>query len=193
MNDLATAHPTFGLLILAGGKSSRMGRDKASLPYRGQTLLSHMRALGAAAGAAPILIGGGASADLPDPVAGAGPVGSLCALAQYVSETSCPLRWAIVPVDMPLVTPRLLGLLAQAPGDAAAFADHPLPVGLTFTKSTLAVFASIRPHLSQERSLAVREVLQRLNARTLNVDPDTLSQLRNVNTPEEWSRLNDRS
>ena len=48
------AHPwTAHLLmaaVLAGGKSSRMGRDKASLPYRGGTLLEHqlekLRALG---------------------------------------------------------------------------------------------------------------------------------------------------
>lgn len=36
--------------VLAGGKSSRMGRDKAFLPFRGQTLLAHALAAASVAG-----------------------------------------------------------------------------------------------------------------------------------------------
>ena len=34
---------SLGLVILAGGRSSRMGRDKAALPWRGATLLTDLR------------------------------------------------------------------------------------------------------------------------------------------------------
>ena len=33
---------SLGLIILAGGRSSRMGRDKAALPWRGATLLTDL-------------------------------------------------------------------------------------------------------------------------------------------------------
>lgn len=45
-------------VILAGGKSSRMGRDKAFLEYEGQTLLERQIALARAAGAGEIFIAG---------------------------------------------------------------------------------------------------------------------------------------
>ena len=38
----APSPPTFGAVILAGGKSSRMGQPKAWLPWRGKPLLAHI-------------------------------------------------------------------------------------------------------------------------------------------------------
>ncbi|MGA2870431.1 MAG: molybdenum cofactor guanylyltransferase [Verrucomicrobiota bacterium] len=45
-------------VILAGGKSSRMGRDKAFLEFEGKTLLERQIALARAAGAGEIFIAG---------------------------------------------------------------------------------------------------------------------------------------
>lgn len=36
-----SAHPEISGFVLAGGRSSRLGRDKVLLPWRGQTLLAH--------------------------------------------------------------------------------------------------------------------------------------------------------
>ena len=53
----------FSAVILAGGKSLRMGRDKAWLEIEGQTLLARQIALARETGAAEIFISGRADAD----------------------------------------------------------------------------------------------------------------------------------
>ena len=45
-----------GLIVLCGGLSSRMGTDKASLPWRGGTLLTHRLCRGAHEGFGEIII-----------------------------------------------------------------------------------------------------------------------------------------
>ncbi|HBQ16925.1 MAG TPA: molybdenum cofactor guanylyltransferase, partial [Myxococcales bacterium] len=45
-------------IVLAGGRSTRMGEDKAGLVYGGQTLLDHARALLEAAGCSSIYVSG---------------------------------------------------------------------------------------------------------------------------------------
>ncbi|MGE3477549.1 MAG: molybdenum cofactor guanylyltransferase [Rhodospirillaceae bacterium] len=192
MNDPAVPNPTFGVLILAGGRSSRMGADKASLPYRGVTLLSHMRTLAAQSGAASVLVGGGALAELKDPVAGAGPVASLCALAEYALPETVPSRWVVLPVDMPMLEPTLIRRLAAAPARAAAFTGHPLPLALTLDAETRAAFARVKIRLLAQDSVAVRQVLGLLGGQDLGASDSETAQLINVNTPDEWSRLNDR-
>ncbi len=192
MNDPAAPHPTFGALILAGGRSSRMGADKASLPYRGVTLLSHMRDLAARAGAASVLVGGGPRGDLEDPVAGAGPAASLCALAEYARLKTVPLRWAVLPVDMPLLAPAVIRRLAAAPGRAAAFAGHPLPLAFTLDAAARAVLERVKARLVARESIAVWRVLNLLEGQDLTADADEAAQLINANTPDEWRRLKDR-
>ncbi len=75
----------FSAVILAGGKSSRMGRDKAFLEVSGQTLLARQIQTARVAGAAEIFISGRADADysafgchvLNDNFPGAGPLAGI--------------------------------------------------------------------------------------------------------------------
>lgn len=53
----------FAALILAGGRSSRMGRDKARLAVAGESLLARQARLARAVGAGPVLISARAEAD----------------------------------------------------------------------------------------------------------------------------------
>ncbi|HEY5345385.1 MAG TPA: NTP transferase domain-containing protein, partial [Verrucomicrobiae bacterium] len=53
----------FSAVILAGGKSSRMGRDKAFLEIGGTTLLARQIGLARELGAAEIFISGRAETD----------------------------------------------------------------------------------------------------------------------------------
>lgn len=188
MNDPQPCVPTFGALILAGGRSSRMGTDKANLPYRGKTLLTHMRDIALHAGASAIITGGGAHGEIQDPVPDAGPVGGLCALAAHAALAG-PARWLVIPVDMPLLTPALLTRLAGVPSAATAYAQHPLPLAVTFDARSISVFTGVRARLSAGESVPVRQVLRLLEATELQPSAAEKDQLVNANTPQDWRHL----
>lgn len=98
--------------VLAGGRSTRMGRDKALLPVEGRTLLARQVALGWAIGAAEVWVAGRAQADLGgadargilDAVPGAGPLGGLAA----VLEATQASHVLLLAVDLPALTPAFL-------------------------------------------------------------------------------------
>lgn len=109
--------------VLAGGRSSRMGADKALLKLCGQPLIE--LALTVLRGADLQVAIAGAKAALErfapviaDEEADRGPLGGICAA---LAATTAP--WAVfLPVDLPLMPPALIGwLLDRAQeGDAAA-------------------------------------------------------------------------
>ncbi len=113
-----TDAPAITGIVLAGGRSSRMGRDKASLLVDGETLLQHsVRALAAVADEIVVVHAPGTprrALDAPcpvrevdDPVAGEGP---LVGIATGLREARAPLA-VVVGVDMPFLEPALLRLL----------------------------------------------------------------------------------
>ena len=58
-----TAGKSIGIIILAAGKSSRLGQPKQLLEYRGQTLLQHSLQVALASDARPVVVVLGADAD----------------------------------------------------------------------------------------------------------------------------------
>ena len=66
--------PAFSVLVLSGGKSSRMGRDKALLQLDGQTLLERSKRLGEALGAQQVLVSRNEPGFIQDLVHDAGPM-----------------------------------------------------------------------------------------------------------------------
>jgi molybdopterin-guanine dinucleotide biosynthesis protein A len=106
----------FAAVILAGGKSSRMGCEKAFVEVRGQTLLARQIQLARAVGAAEVFISGRAGVDyaafgervLLDEVADAGP---LAGIARALVETNAPLL-LVLAVDLPEMSAEFLRRLA---------------------------------------------------------------------------------
>lgn len=90
--------------ILAGGKSSRMGRDKALLDWHGRTLLEHMVDLISSATDNVHVVG---RDPLPDRLPGRGPLAGI-ATALEISGTDTNL---VVAVDLPLLTKEFLKYL----------------------------------------------------------------------------------
>lgn len=178
--------PPWTGIVLAGGRSSRMGVDKAMLTWRGRTLLDHALQLLRAAGAAQVLIcgrsGQGGSAGFADRTPWQGPLAALGQLSDHLRDGAC----LVIPVDMPLLSPALLQRLASADTQCAHVAGHPLPMWIRLNTTSRAVLAQLQTAAPRDQSL--RRLQQLLGSTELDV-ADWQQQLRGCNTPEEWAAL----
>ena len=177
--------------VLAGGRSTRMGRDKALLRVGGQTLLENaIRAVAAATGYGAILGPPERYAALGFPVfedlyPSLGPLGGIeTALALGLADWNL-----IVACDMPGISAgQLRALLAQVPVEwpsatcvAALGPSGPEPLCAVYHTSCLPV---VRTALDR-RALKMRDLLGEL--RTVTVSGFALESLANVNTPTDWA------
>ena len=102
--------------VLAGGQSSRMGRDKALLPFAGEPLIAHAVSTLHEAGL-PVAIAGAASSArtslaayapvVDDSEPGLGPLAGICAALATASKSFA----VFLPVDLPLLPPSLIEYL----------------------------------------------------------------------------------
>lgn len=185
-----------GGIVLCGGRSSRMGRPKLSLPFGPELMLPRVvRILGEAV--APIVVVAARDQDVPDLPAGVRLVrdehdnlGPLAGLAAGLASLPDADAAYVTACDTPLLTAAFVRFLMARLGDReiavvreAGFV-HPLAgVYRTF------LAPRVRQLLDsgQRRPLAL---IQQSNAAYVEsdelreVDP-TLNALRNTNTPEE--------
>jgi molybdenum cofactor guanylyltransferase len=186
--------PARSLVILAGGLSRRMGRDKASLPVGGSTLLEHLvHRLGSAVD--DVLVAGGARPDIPgvrwvpDSLPGAGP---LAGMAAGLRAAAAPAAWVLA-CDLPDAEPALGGLLFRA---LDAY-DAAVPRPGELVEGTCAVYRTdLAPRIEallEEGGRSILALLERLRVRYLEADEvrtvdAELRSFRNLNTPEDYAR-----
>ncbi len=186
-----------GAVVLCGGRSTRMGRDKATLPFGEETLLQRIVATLHALVQDIVVVGHGGQAlpPLPEGVRVAhdlvddqGPLGGLQAALR---ETQSDAVY-VTGCDVPFLQPAFVRLLFDALGTAQiAVADeggftHPLaavyrPAVLPVIDRLLAAERR-RPVFLFEEVETVRVGVERLRA----ADPE-LRSLENVNTPEAYA------
>ena len=116
--------------VLTGGASTRMGRDKAAIEVDGRAMADRVADALRAAGAAEVVLVGGAAGDLPDDAPGEGPLAGIVVA----------LRWAagrtvvVAPCDLVAPDAASLAALAAAVGAGASVAvparDRPLPLAV---------------------------------------------------------------
>jgi molybdenum cofactor guanylyltransferase len=120
MSDYPTnAEPGAVSFVLAGGQSSRMGRDKALLEFGGRPLVAHVLELFQEAGIPARIAGASPSARvslevfapvIEDASPGLGPLSGICAALSVISA-----RYAVfLPVDLPLLPVSLLVYLVRS-------------------------------------------------------------------------------
>lgn len=170
------------VLLLAGGRSQRMGTDKALLPIAGTTLLNWQRQRLA-------------ELDLPLWHSGPGGIidvwsdfrGPLAGLYSAMVQQPDPAFWLVVPVDMPALPLERLRRLMHSIRDIptpVAYANSPLPLAVPVKTALRSTLKSWLNRSDGPRS--VHALISHSNGRWLT---DTLAEhdRLNLNTPEDWS------
>ncbi len=188
------ARPLNGL-ILAGGRSQRMGQDKALLSYQsGKNQLEHCAALLSPHCGEVFVSGREASMpSIADSFRGLGPLSGILSALQYRPKAA----WLVLAIDLPGLRPQTLATLvgARCPWQfASAFRAHPCehkpepapaePLCAIYEPKCYGAFLSLlgRGFSCPTRLLAELPI-------NLIAQESGAQDLTNVNTPEERERL----
>lgn len=180
-------------IILAGGKSQRMGTDKGLLNLNGQTFMQHIcDALQPIVGSNILIVSANKDYDLlgfsrvEDIVENKGPVGGLYT-ALNESKTKINL---VLSVDVPMVSTELLEWLVKNHSETFMVTQtknegktNPL-IGV-YDRSMGTVFGE---HLAGNQ-LKLQQVIENVMHQTIEVPEKWKDQVQNINTQEEYQNL----
>lgn len=180
--------PPAGGYILAGGKSTRMGRNKALLQLGGETLVERAMGVLRDVCADVVIVGGGPEMErfarvIPDAAAERGPLGGIVAALEHTS-----FQWnAILAIDMPFVPASvLIGLLSWADGSDAVAVTPEVggrlqPLCAVYSRLCATTFR----HELEAGRWSVQDALKTVG----NVDSEPFTEeawFQNLNTPEDF-------
>mgnify|MGYP001012028770 CR=1 FL=1 len=161
-------------IVLAGGKSSRMGENKAFLEFQGEKFIDRMVRILSETGVDNIFVSGDFEKYqcIPDKILNKfeGPAAAISHCLEKI-EKDCHALF--VPIDMPFLTVDCLKVLMDSE-DGSFFSGFPLPA---FLKRTGRV---------EEGPKNVRELLIKLGARPIELPKKYEQDMLNINTQKEW-------
>ena len=189
MNDLRT----FCGIVLSGGKSSRMGRDKSEILIDKRSFLEIQLEKLMSLGLPGIYVSGKDSPctfaeSIPDIIPDRGPLGGL-----YSSFLKCSDRYQyalVLGVDLPLITTETLTALI----DAHTKSDHEATILSHEGKEEplIAVYSTDTSHilkqLIDEGDLSVKSFIRSLNAGYFNFSGDS-KEVTNCNYPKDLDHI----
>lgn len=161
-------------VVLAGGRSSRMGQNKALLDYHGKSLIEHMVGILKKSGIEEIFISGDVEGCdcLSDQTPFEGPAE---AIKSVIKRLSSYAGFLFVPVDMPLIKPEMLCMLLQQHA-GGYFIGWPLP-------------ALIMPPYSESKRKSVQGLLDDYGISPVELPGHFASSMKNANTPQDWKEV----
>lgn len=176
-------------VVLAGGLSSRMGRDKALLAWQGRPLIERQLAVLRAAGVDDVRVSGDRAAygGIADAIPQAGPLGGLAGVARAQMED---VDLLVVPVDMPLLQAGLLQRLRTERPQARSlgFVSHVLPWRLRLDpRSRAALDELLRQDDPRRRSLRVLQATS--GHEEIPLTAAEAAQLADCNTEAQWNEV----
>ena len=199
-------------IVLAGGRSSRMGTPKAALEWHGSTLLRRTAAILARVTEGPVVVVRAPGQDLPalppgtevvdDPHEGLGPVQGLAAgLAAVGGQAGIAF---VSSTDMPFLHPAFVRRVLRAAQEGA---DVALPVARGYPQPLAAAYrtalAAVAERLVAEERLRPAFLFEqcavtRLDEAALRADPvlaaldPGLDSVVNVNSPADYQAARER-
>ena len=182
----------YSLLLLAGGKSARMGTSKADLLYEGKTFLEHMLDKARSLGLENFYISGYGSSredviSISDQFTNRGPLGGLHACMKAMDTPYC----LVLPVDAPKLPVEILEALLQRHeqrhSEKVLIWEHgvrqePL-IAVYPTKMADAIEAMIRDHAAP-----VFRAIDSWGFESFRMEMPE-EQIININTPELYQKL----
>lgn len=181
------------LLILAGGKSTRMGKDKSMIEYHGMPQIDYLTSIATQLGMESFISVSDGSHSIPasaiaitDVFNHMGPLGGICSAHHHSPQRS----WLVVACDMPLVDAAIISELSSTASEMhdvvcykSPHSNLPEPL-LSFWTPRALRFAW---HCIANGIRCPRKVIMLMNALLLECGcPDKLA---NANTPEDLARL----
>jgi molybdenum cofactor guanylyltransferase len=187
----------FSAVILTGGRSQRMGQDKARLMLDGKPLIARQIELARELGATEVFISGHAETEydslrcpvIRDRVADAGPLAGI----ESALSASCTPLLLVLAVDMPKMTTSPLQTLLvccnETRGAIPRFNQHVEPLAAIYPRSALKI--------AQELLDAGRYTARNFAERCVEFNLATFIDLRaedsvyftNWNTPQDMEKL----
>ena len=168
--------------ILAGGKSTRMGKDKAMLELDSQNMLERTQNIIAGTSVDHVVVNRNDEKGqfLPDIMPNKGPLSGIHSIVSAFPDCNI----LIVPVDLPLLDTQTLQLLIDAGKQHqsnAVFCRHVLPLYIHNHENMAAHLTKI---LQKEANLSIRHFCSAYAMTELALS--TKQSLFNANTPKEW-------
>ena len=194
--EYSRAPQTRLIAILAGGKSTRMGRDKTAMTWRGVSALENLCREAMKSGAQVCVVGRaqpenwplGNVTFLPDETPHLGPLGGLGSALRF-AESREYSRALIIACDMPLLNAAALSWLfsksengTAAHGVVALRGENLEPL---FAIYAISVLPLIENRLRENRR-ALHGLIEYGDFSTVEAPPKIAAKLANLNTPEAW-------
>lgn len=186
-------------VVLAGGKSSRMGQDKKNLRWEGETLLDRSkRVLSEVVGAERVLISGSSlgPGSCPDLIAELGPLGGLYSILERLRDEG-EIWILVIPVDMPLIKTDLLSFLVrewerlmidQAKDRTCGlqFEGFELPVILRVDSGLRHIVSSLCEPEVEEGQRSIKNLKSCINMKSIAIPLDWQTTFVNINNKDDW-------
>ncbi|NRA87676.1 MAG: molybdenum cofactor guanylyltransferase [Rhizobiales bacterium] len=175
--------PSVAVVILAGGKSSRMGSDKAKLQLGDISLLEHMQQILNNANVQDIYIND--QYNIADVIANRGPLsGFHAALCKFIGQYDFLI---ITPIDMPELLPAIFTQLNHASSkyNIVHFKNHILPLRIRVSDANIKIVTDI---LQKTTDFSVMNFIRKFD--TLEIDDTGFDDkiFQNINTLKQWVR-----
>ena len=161
-------------IVLAGGRSSRMGKNKALLEFRGKPLIEHMIDILHDLGLKDIYVSGSFErySCIEDENPFEGPARSIMNVLKKIPDYK---GYLFLPVDMPLLTKRVLQILLEQE-NGGYFIERPLPVYMT-------------PPFIFHDSTSVHGFIEAQGIYPVDLPAEFEESMKNINTPQEWEQI----